>query len=69
MITLPDGYYKTSKREFRIVNGKLDGELKEWWPNGKLWVHCTFKNGLLNGEYKEWSEDGKLIIAFTKTVN
>jgi hypothetical protein len=56
-ITLPDGkYYEPSNVEFTVVNGRLDGEYKEWNEDGKLLAHFFYKNGLLDGECKEWWE-------------
>jgi hypothetical protein len=65
LITLPDGYYKSSKREFTVVKGKLEGEFKEWWENGQLVVHCTFKDGKLYGGYKELDKYGVIIKDYT----
>jgi len=40
-----------------------EGEYKEWYENGKLWVHCFYKNGKKNGEYKEWWKDENELYA------
>jgi antitoxin component YwqK of YwqJK toxin-antitoxin module len=61
-LQVPDGHYKSSKREFTIVNGKLHGEYKEWWENGQPCVHCTYKEGKLEGERKVWYKNGQLIV-------
>ena len=37
-----------------------EGERKDWYENGQLWVQCFYKNGKLNGEFKSWYENGKL---------
>jgi hypothetical protein len=34
----------------------LDGEFKEWWPNGPLAAHSDYKDG----EYWSWYESGQL---------
>jgi hypothetical protein len=59
-IELPDFHYKTSQREFTLVNGRLNGEYKEYYHDGQLYAHCTYKEGKLHGEYKEWWENGQL---------
>jgi hypothetical protein len=59
-IELPDGYYKSSIREFTIVNGKVEGECKIWWDNGELREHYFYKDGKLEGEYKSWYDNGQL---------
>jgi antitoxin component YwqK of YwqJK toxin-antitoxin module len=58
-ILVPDGYYKTNRCEFTIVNGRLNGEYKEYYPDGQLYAHCTFKNGKVHGEYRSWWLNGK----------
>jgi hypothetical protein len=59
-IELPNSHYKSNIYEFTIINGKLDGEYKEWWENGQPYIHCTYKNGELEGEYKMFYENGQL---------
>jgi len=39
---------------------KKQGEYKEWYMNGQLNLHCSFKDGLLDGEYKKLYSNGKL---------
>jgi len=46
-------YFKDSK-------GRLQGEFKSWWHNGKLRQHNQFLNGDFHGECKVWNEDGEL---------
>ena len=47
-----------------FINGKLDGERKEWEYNGRLNTHEFYKNGKLklDGERKEWHNNGQLYI-------
>lgn len=57
------------KREFNYLTGKksencFDGEQKEYYPNGKLFIQTFFSKGLENGEHKEWYEDGKPLCHF-----
>jgi hypothetical protein len=59
-IELPDGYYKSNKCEFTIVNSQLHGEYKSWDSDGELFEKCFYKNGKLDGEYKQWWPFGKL---------
>jgi hypothetical protein len=56
---LPDGHYKTSKYEFTIVDGKLEGEYKEWWSNGQLWEESFYKDGKLEGNCKRYYKNGQ----------
>jgi len=37
-----------------------DGEYKEWWDNGILYIHCFYKKNRREGEYKEWYSNGQL---------
>jgi hypothetical protein len=61
-IELPYGHYKSSRYDFTIVNGKVNGEFKDLRSNGQPCVHCTFKNGEKHGEYKQWHENGEPFI-------
>ena len=40
---------------------KIDGEFKQFWENGNLWVNCHYKNGILHGEYKEWDSQQNMV--------
>jgi antitoxin component YwqK of YwqJK toxin-antitoxin module len=59
-VFIPDGYYKSNRYEFTIVDGKLEGEYNEWHENGQLWVHCFYKKGKRHGELKDWDYYGQL---------
>jgi hypothetical protein len=60
VIELPDDHYKNDEREFTVVNGKLEGEFKDWFDNGQLYEYFFFKNGEKHGEYKSWHVNGLL---------
>ena len=42
--------------------GKLDGEQKSWYDNGKMKTTIFYKNDLLHGVFKKWNPNGDLII-------
>ena len=42
--------------------GKLDGESKELYENGQIWIQKYYKEGKLDGEYKKWYMNGRLSI-------
>jgi antitoxin component YwqK of YwqJK toxin-antitoxin module len=54
--------------ETNYVNGKLDGEYKEWWIinegeySGPLASQSFYKKGVRQGEYKTWFESGQLYV-------
>jgi len=52
---------KERDREYYLLDGKMDGEFKSWWPNGQLFVHCYYRNGKFDGEYKSWDENGEML--------
>ena len=57
-------YYQSEKiHQSYYVNdgGNIDGEYKEWYSNGDLWIHCHYRNGEKHGEYKEWSPNGEIV--------
>ena len=42
-------------------DGKLDGEYKQYWENGKIYYICHYsssKSGEKHGKYASWSKDG-----------
>ncbi len=51
---------KGYREEYTERYGKKDGELKTWYPNGKLMGQFYYKEGKLNGEFKLWYENGQL---------
>ena len=49
------------KYSFNYVNGKLVGEIKEWYPNGQLcYVKNYNKDGLQHGESIYYNPDGSI---------
>lgn len=46
--------------ETSFINGKLNGEFKEYSYFKKCIKHCFYKDGLLDGEYKEYYHNGSL---------
>jgi antitoxin component YwqK of YwqJK toxin-antitoxin module len=57
-------YQKKSKdvmtRE-NYVNGKLEGKVTTYYPNGKITETATYKNGVKEGEDNYYSPDGVLL--------
>jgi len=51
---------KTILSEERYVNGKINGESKVYYANGKLTEVMHYVNGKLNGNYKRYSSRGFL---------
>ena len=57
-------YYKNGKQvvaEEQYENGKLSGEYKIFYPNGKLTEISHFKTGKLHGNSKRYSDTGILL--------
>ena len=57
-------YHEKSKnimtRE-QYVNGKLDGKVTTYYPNGKITQETTYKKGIKEGEDNYYSPDGILL--------
>ena len=47
-------------KEYFMVNGKIEGEYKTYYDNGKLDSVYNFVNGKMEGEYKEYYSTGEL---------
>ena len=45
----------------RIINSLQDGEMKIFYPNGRIMATSIFKNGKLNGVSKMYYENGKIM--------
>ena len=45
-----------------IKNGQIDGEFKEYYENGKLYIIGKYVNGMKQEIWKTYSETGKLWI-------
>jgi antitoxin component YwqK of YwqJK toxin-antitoxin module len=39
------------------IEGK-SGVLKGWYPDGTLFMECSYSNGLRHGSWKMWKPDG-----------
>ena len=46
----------------RIKNSLQDGEMKMFYPNGKIMATSIFKNGKLNGVSKMYYDNGKVMM-------
>jgi len=47
--------------EAPYANGKINGIVKFYYPNGKLFVESPYINGKINGVSKGYHENGKLM--------
>jgi antitoxin component YwqK of YwqJK toxin-antitoxin module len=45
-----------------ISGDKTQGEYKEWYSDGQLFMHCFYKNGKREGECKLWRSNGQLFM-------
>lgn len=56
-------FVKTGKllAEESYTDGKLDGVLKNYYPNGKVTEETHYKNGLKNGTSKKFADNGTII--------
>ena len=45
-----------------LLDGKMDGEYKEYYKNGQLCEICNYNNGKRIGEYKKYHIDGQIEI-------
>ena len=50
--------------EGEIIDGKINGEGKEYYYNGKIKYEGEYLNDKRNGKGKEYNEQGKLIFSF-----
>ncbi len=48
------------KCQYHMTGGSLNGEYKEWYKNGKLFLQEYFKDGKREGEHKTWHKNGEL---------
>ena len=49
---------------FLDENGLKQGENKEYYSDGQLWLHSYYKDGKLHGEYKVYNKNGQLWIHY-----
>jgi len=47
---------------YNFKNNKLEGEIKEFHPNGVLKLQAFYNNGIPIMEWKEWNADGELVV-------
>jgi antitoxin component YwqK of YwqJK toxin-antitoxin module len=57
-INLPNGHYKNNKREFTVLNDKLNGEFIRYRKDGTVCEKCTYVDGVKHGEFIRYHEDG-----------
>jgi len=55
--------------EESYVNGVLNGELKEFYKNGKVFEEANFKNGQATGTIKQYDQSGKLVQKIKASQN
>ena len=48
------------KQFAHILDGKKNGEYKEYRENGQLYVICSYTDDKKNGMYKSYYENGQL---------
>jgi antitoxin component YwqK of YwqJK toxin-antitoxin module len=61
-IELPDGYYKNTKKEFIVVNGKVHGEYISYQNNGQVDEKCTYVHGQRHGEFVSYWNNGQVWV-------
>ena len=54
-------HYETGelKTEMNLVDGKPDGECKNYWKNGNPQYTSTYVDGVLHGDVTKYDEDGQ----------
>ena len=66
-------YEQCLKSEYFIVNGKKEGEYKEYYHSmnypidnetviGGLFIKCNYSNDKIEGEYCKYFDEGNLLI-------
>jgi len=43
------------------VDGRPEGEYKEWYDDGTLYINFFIADGMKHGEFLEWDSDGTLL--------
>jgi len=56
--------YSTLKEERFYINGKLEGTVKIYYPDGKVMEEGNYKNGIRDGVSKWYDKDGNLSIEY-----
>lgn len=49
-------------QQYQFVKGKLEGPVKEFFPDGKVKMEGTYKNNNLHGEVKKYHPNGKMFF-------
>lgn len=63
-----DTYYDgTTKAEYTLVNGKLNGQLKTYYENSNTKKTGNYVNGIENGLFKEYDEIGNIEAEYSMT--
>lgn len=57
-----DNVSETKLKEYNFSNNVLDGEVFEYFIDGKLKLHAYYDNGVPVKEWKEWNSDGDLVV-------
>ena len=62
-------YYETGelKTEMNIIDGKIQGVVKNYWKSGGLQHEATYLDDKLHGESKSFDEEGRLTSSTTFT--
>jgi len=47
-----------------MVNGRPQGMVRSWYPDGQLWSETPFQDGMAHGTCKVWATDGRLLGTF-----
>lgn len=50
-------------KESSVLNGKLSGIEKTYYPSGKLYQEIIYADGKQWGEYRQFAEDGTILVA------
>lgn len=53
-------YFPNGEKEFEAeyLNGELNGESRQWYKNGNLWVEEGYLNGLKHGPFIVYTDNG-----------
>jgi len=54
-------YNEQVLEEFNYKNGRLHGQAKTWYKNGKIKRRGSFQDGKLSGKWEYWDENGKML--------
>ena len=63
-----EGIHFFLSKEVALLYGvdRVDnGEYKQWYDNGQLYIQTTCVKGKLHGEYKSWYNNGQLMVQTT----